>query len=87
MTQKQDPDFRELLEQNYQWPDYYMFKFIAKKETMDQVIALLDGYEVVFKHSEKGHYVSITFRKMIHKTDEIFEMYEQVGKIPGVMSL
>ena len=32
--------FRELLEQNHQWPDFYTFKFIVKAEDQDRVHGL-----------------------------------------------
>lgn len=79
--------FRDLLEQNYQWPDYYTFKFIVKAEDQEQVLKLLDGHEVQFKVSEKGNYISITSRLLVNSTDDVIAVYEAVATIPGVMSL
>lgn len=79
--------FRELLEQNYQWPDYYVWKFIVKVEIQDHVMTHLSDHEVNIKVSEKGNYVSISARKLVQTTDEVLETYERISKINGVMSL
>ena len=79
--------FRELLEQNYQWPDYYVWKFIVKIEIQDHVLTHLSAHEVSLKVSEKGNYVSISARKLVTTTDEVLEVYEIISRINGVMSL
>lgn len=87
MSDPNHAKFRELLDQNHQWPDFYTWKFIVKTESSSQVVALLVGYEVTTKTSEKGTYVSITARKLVQTTDEVLALYHIVASIPGVMSL
>ncbi len=87
MSDSNQLKFRELLEQNYQWPDFYTWKFIVKVESQSQVEALLVGHEIAVKVSEKGNYVSITSRKFVKTTDEVLEVYRIISAIPGVMSL
>ena len=87
MSDDKSEKFRELLDQTYQWPDFYTFKFIVKVENRDQVVALLGGHEVQFKVSEKGNYVSITSRLLVNTTEEVLKVYEAVALVPGVMSL
>jgi len=87
MADDKSEKFRELLDQSYQWPDFYTFKFIVKIENRDQVVALLDGHDVQFKNSEKGNYVSITSRLFVQSTDDVIAVYEAIAQIPGVMSL
>lgn len=87
MSDDKSEKFRELLDQSYQWPDFYTFKFIVKTENRDQVVALLDGHEVQFKVSEKGNYISITSRLYVKSTDEVLKVYEAMSLVPGVMSL
>jgi uncharacterized protein len=79
--------FRELLDQNYEWPDYYIFKFIVPVTCKDKVMELLKDHEVETKESKKGNYISITSRRLIHHTDEVILLYEKVSLIKGVMSL
>ena len=87
MTDPNHLKFRELLDQNYQWPDFYTWKFIVKADARKQVEDLLIGHEISIKESEKGNYVSITARKFVQSTDEVIEIYSLMSKIPGVMSL
>lgn len=87
MSDSQHEKFRELLEQNYQWPDFYTWKFIVKVDSQSRVEALLVGHDISIKISEKGNYVSITSRKFVQSTDEVLEVYRLMASIPGVMSL
>jgi len=79
--------FRDLLEQNHQWPDFYTFKFIVKAENQDQLIALLEGHDIQVRASDKGNWVSITTRLFVAHTDQVIEVYRVVAVVPGLMSL
>jgi len=79
--------FRELLDQSYQWPDYYEFKFIVKIAEKHHLLAKLRGFTVSENPSKNGNYVAITARKLINSTQEVIDVYEGVSKIPGIMSL
>ena len=87
MDEQKHLKFRELLDQNYQWPDYYIWKFIVKMENQQAVLDLLKDHEIQIKPSEKGNYVSITARKLVKSTDEVLVLYVDMSKISGVMSL
>ena len=79
--------FRDLLDQQHQWPDFYTFKFIVKAEDQDKVLAFLEGHEIHLRPSEKGNYVSITSRLYVSSTDEVLLVYQLVSGVPGVMSM
>ena len=79
--------FRDLLDQSYQWPDYYEFKFIVKSDDKDLVLAKLHGYSITEQPSKKGNYISISARKLITSTQEVIEVYEVISTIKGVISL
>lgn len=79
--------FRDLLDQSYQWPDYYEFKFIVKVENKDSVLAILVDFHISENPSKQGNYVSISARKLIKSTQEIIEVYEAMSTIKGVISL
>jgi uncharacterized protein len=79
--------FQELLDQTYQWPDYYEFKFIVKTNEKSQVIALLPEFTLTETPSAKGNYVSISARKLMKSTQEVLDVYDQVSQIKGVISL
>jgi uncharacterized protein len=87
MDHANDEKFRELLDQNHQWPDFYTFKFIVKAEDKDRIVELLKGHEIQVRESGKGNYVSITSRLYVSTTDEVIEVYRLIAAIPGVMSL
>lgn len=82
-----DEKFRALLDEHHQWPDYYEFKFIVKSEEKDNVLVLLNGFQITEKPSGKGTYISISARKLVHSADEIVETYKKVTAIKGVISL
>jgi hypothetical protein len=79
--------FRVLLEENYQWPDYYEFKFIIKTEDKHLILSKLIGFTIHETPSKEGHYTSVSARKLIANTDEVIEIYELMGTIKGVISL
>lgn len=79
--------FSDLLDQTYQWPDFYDFKFIVKSPDKEQILELLIGFTIVETPSAKGNYISITARKLMKSTQEVIEVYEMISKIKGVISL
>lgn len=83
----QKPDFKELLDQSYVWPDYYEFKFIAKTDDKELILAHLSGFQITETPSKKGNYISISARKLMKSTEEVIEVYKTIGAIKGVISL
>lgn len=79
--------FKVLLDESYQWPDYYEFKFIIKTEDKSLITAKLPGFTIHETPSKQGNYTSISARKLMKSTEEVLEIYELVGTIKGVMSL
>ena len=79
--------FKALLDESYQWPDYYEFKFIIKTEDKDQITSVLVGFTIHQTPSKQGNYTSISARKLMKSTEEVLEIYQLVGSIKGVMSL
>jgi len=79
--------FLELLDQSYQWPDYYDFKFIIKSVEKDQILSKLSGFNIHETPSKNGTYVSITARKMIYHSHEVIAVYELMRGIKGLMTL
>lgn len=79
--------FRDLLDESYQWPDYYEFKFIVKSEDKSLILEKLDGFTIHENPSKQGNYTSISARKLISSTEEIIETYRNVGSIKGVICL
>jgi putative lipoic acid-binding regulatory protein len=79
--------FKALLDESYQWPDYYEFKFIIKTEDKGQILELLVGFTIHETPSKKGNYTSISARKLMKSTDEVIKVYELISPIKGVIPL
>lgn len=79
--------FKALLEESYQWPDYYEFKFIIKTDDKSLIIAKLQGFTVHETPSKKGNYTSVSARKLMKSTQEVLEVYELMSTIKGIISL
>lgn len=87
MDNQQLQKFRELLDESYQWPDYYEFKFIVKVDDKHLVLEKLIGYQIVETPSKKGNYISVNARKLMKSTQEVLNVYEVMSTIKGIISL
>ena len=87
MDNQQFQKFRDLLDQSYQWPDYYEFKFILKIDERLEAINKLQGFTITETPSKKGNYISINARKLMKSTQEVLDVYERMSTIKGIFSL
>lgn len=79
--------FRALLEESYQWPDYYEFKFIIKTDDKHLIIGKLTGFTIHETPSKQGNYTSVSARRLMKSTEEVLEIYALMSTIKGVISL
>jgi putative lipoic acid-binding regulatory protein len=79
--------FREKLDQQYNWPSLYTFKFIVPQGNEMQVRELFPGTEVLEKRSRKGNYTSLTARFMADSSDAIIAVYLKAHHIDGLIAL
>jgi putative lipoic acid-binding regulatory protein len=79
--------FRSLLDESYQWPDYYEFKFIIKTDDKSLILDKLLGFTIHETPSKKGNYTSVSARKLMQSTEEVLEIYQLMSTIKGVISL
>ena len=87
MDNQQFQKFRDLLDQSYQWPDYYEFKFILKIDERLEAINKLQGFTITETPSKKGNYISINARKLMKSTQEVLDVYQVMSTIKCIMSL
>ncbi len=87
MDPAQYQKFRELLDESYQWPDYYEFKFIVKIDDKSLVLDKLVGYSILETPSKKGNYIAVSARKLMKSTQEVLDVYEAMSTIKGIISL
>lgn len=90
---KKDDQFeslREKLNEDKNWPQVYMFKFIipAGNQKMAQVEAKFSDEAVIQqKESSGGKYMSITVKEVMLDPDAVIAKYKELSTIEGVMSL
>jgi hypothetical protein len=83
-----EQSFKERLDGYYDWPCGYVFKFIAPRERLQEVVALFgEEVEVSTRNSKKGNYVSVTAEVVAQDSDEVIAVYRRAGEIEGVMPL
>lgn len=76
----------ELLE----WPQVYMFKFIAPNESdkVAQLSALFDeGTDLQIKQSSTGKFSSVGAKEMMLSPESVIEKYKKAAQIKGVILL
>lgn len=87
MSSSKEKNFKELLDDQYQWPADYLFKFIVNNNHKEELLTILGGHKAIEKASSKGKYVSVSLRIIMHSSDEVMEIYEKVSKVKTVISL
>ena len=79
--------FREKLDSEHSWPDYYVFKFVVPKNKVEEFRVLFSDEQLTEKQSKAGNYTSFTIKKMISSSDEVIEAYVKAKKVEGIISL
>jgi hypothetical protein len=79
--------FRELLDDQNDWPTRYTFKFIAPSSHVDELKAVFDDHPVRVRESSKGNYMSVTAHIRMASSDEVIEIYKEASQIEKVISL
>lgn len=72
------------------WPGVYFFKFIVPSDNhkISQVNALFDdASEISMKPSSNGKFTSISIKTVMLSVDAILDVYNEAGKIEGIISL
>lgn len=79
--------FRELLDDQNDWPETYTFKFIVPSHGLDEMKAVFGGHPLRVRASSKGNYVSVTARMMMESSDAVIDVYKAAAEVEGVISL
>ena len=79
--------FKDLLEDQNDWPTRYTFKFIAPSDTVDDLKAVFDDHPVRVRSSSKGNYKSVTPHVRCESSAKVIEIYSEASDIEGVISL
>jgi len=81
---------KKILDQHYNWPCKYLFKFIILTEQKEEFHSTFPeikqcGYQS--KPSSEGKYISITFSAQVTSSDDVIAIYTKAQKINGLIAL
>lgn len=79
--------FKQLLDEQNDWPEYYTFKFVIKTEQKANLLRVLTDHKITEKLSKNGKYTSVTSRLYANEAQDIIDVYQAVKKVDGVLSL
>ena len=83
-----DPDlFRRMLDEYYDWPSPYTFKFIVPSVHLDELRLLLRGHDLKTRASSKGKYVSVSLSPVVDSSDAVLQLYSKVSRVEGLVAL
>lgn len=83
-------NLRDKLNEDKNWPQVYMFKFIIPAD--NKKLALVeskfsDEANITQKESSSGKYISITIKEVMLNAEMVIDKYKDVSTIEGVMAL
>jgi putative lipoic acid-binding regulatory protein len=90
MALNRKSELKQLLDQQHQWPEAFLFKFIYKNDpsTENQLRALFsEDSEIAIKQSKKNSFNSMSVNTIMKSAKEVLDVYAKVGKMEGVISL
>lgn len=79
--------FKSLLDESYDWPAEYAFKFVVPSAKTGELKNILKGFSFSEKASKKGNYISLTAKKVLNSSDEVIETYKKAAVVEGILSL
>lgn len=79
--------FKELLDNEYEWPCLYLFKFIIAKKYLLMANEIFSNFQFKIKESANGNYISLNVEVIVDSSDEVLTIYEIASKIPKIISL
>lgn len=88
MLSEPERALKERLDAYYDWPCVYLFKFIAPRDRVEEVVSLLSGSgSIRTRESSGGRYLSVTAELPMADSEEVLAIYRRAGAIEGVVSL
>lgn len=95
---KQNPDpqqfydsLKDKLDNYYDFPDEYLFKFIVPTDPskITEIYQIFDGIKFTLsnRESKNGKYTACSINAFVLDSNQVVNIYQQVGKIEGVVLL
>lgn len=78
------------LEDQFEWPHLYLFKFIIPSD--NKKLALVEALfgedaQVTTRQSKTNKFISVSAKEVMISPDEVIALYKKASKIEGIMSL
>ena len=87
-TEEEISRFKQLLDDQYEWPSDYSFKFVVPTIKEEEVVVKCFSQDKIEKKfSSSGKYVSLTAKRSVSSSDEVLEVYQAASTIEGIISL
>ncbi|MEO1483723.1 MAG: DUF493 family protein [Myxococcota bacterium] len=80
-------NFRRLLDDQYEWPSLYTFKFIVPAAKAPDVERLFPPGASSRRPSAKGNYISVSATMNVGSAESVIAMYEEAASIEGIIAL
>ena len=79
--------FKALLDEEYDWPADFHFKFIVPTEQVAALTELLKTDRIKLKASRNNRYTSVNAWMKLSSSDEVIYVYDRIEQIPGIIAL
>lgn len=80
-------NFKNQLDNHYDFPAEYLFKFIVPHGQVDKLKSLFPPGKVSIKKSKTGKYVGISCKLNMQTSGQIIDIYKEAYMIKGIISL
>ena len=80
-------NFKNQLENHYDFPAEYLFKFIVPMGQIEKLKSLFPPGKISLKHSKTGKYVGVSCKLNVESSNQIIDIYQQAYLIKGIISL
>ncbi len=82
---------KEKLEQQHNFPEEYLFKFIitSNSEKITEILKVFDNFKYTLsnRESSNGKYTSVSINCFVLDADQVIDIYKKVAEIENVMML
>ena len=83
-------NLRAKLEEQDNWPQHYLFKFIIPSD--NKKLALVEALfgentQVSKRQSKNNKFISLSAKEFMLSPNEVISVYKKAAKIEGIMSL
>ncbi len=79
--------FKQLLDEQNEWPSEYLFKFIVPRAGFEELKTVFGDHPIKVRASTRGNYLSVTAKMVMESSADVVRVYSAAGRVEGVVSL